>query len=97
VSNGPEGIEKYKTEKPDLIVMDVAMPEMSGFEAAKTIRTIQKNEERSRIPIVLLTAYARSFFTSAGIDTGIDSYLTKPITPDQLLNCIKRFLGALAG
>jgi CheY-like chemotaxis protein len=90
--NGPDGIEKYRTEKPDLVVLDVAMPEMSGFAAASRIRRIQHDEERPHTPIIILTAYARSFFQSAGSEAGIDSYLTKPITPKQLLEHVQPFL-----
>jgi CheY-like chemotaxis protein len=96
-ANGPEAIEKYRTEKPDLVVTDIAMPDMSGFDVAKQIRAIQQSENRPRIPIIMLTAYARSFFTStADAEAGIDSFLTKPISPEQLLSCVKRFLGAQA-
>jgi CheY-like chemotaxis protein len=90
-TNGAEGIDIYQRLAPDLIVLDVAMPEMSGFEVASTIRKMQREEGRAHIPIVLLTAYARSFFLSVGTEAGIDSYLTKPISPEQLLEHIKQF------
>ena len=90
--NGPAGIEQYETMKPDLVVLDIAMPEMSGFEVAKAIRAIQRRDDRPHTPIILLTAYARSFFIPTGSEAGIDSYLTKPITPDQLISHVNRFL-----
>jgi len=90
-TNGAEGIDLYRSQTPDLIVLDVAMPEMSGFEVASTIRKTQREEGRAHVPIVLLTAYARSFFLSVGTEAGIDSYLTKPISPEQLLEHIKQF------
>lgn len=93
-SNGEKGVESYRTEKPDLVVLDIAMPEMSGFEVASSIRTIQRSENRHHTPIVILTAYARSFFLSVGSETGIDSYLTKPISPEQLISHIQQFLGS---
>lgn len=90
--NGHEGIDKYRTFRPDLIVLDIAMPELNGFEVTKTIRQIQHTEGWPRTPIIILTAYARSFFISAGSEAGIDSYLTKPILPEQLLEHLNQFL-----
>lgn len=90
-SDGRTGIDLYQKHDPDLIILDIAMPLMSGFEVATGIRTIQREENRRHIPIVLLTAYARSFFMSAGNASGIDSYLTKPISPEQLLKHVDQF------
>ncbi|MBN2305606.1 MAG: response regulator [Anaerolineae bacterium] len=94
--SGSAGIDLYQTEQPDLIILDIAMPEMSGFEVATCIRRIEREEQRPYTPIVLLTAYARSFFLSASSESGIDSYLTKPISPEQLLHHIDGFLGERA-
>jgi CheY-like chemotaxis protein len=91
-SDGPDGIEEYRTEKPDLVVLDIAMPGMSGFEVATTLRAIQQEETRPHTPILLLTAYARSFFISVGTQAGVDSYITKPISPEQLLEHVNQFL-----
>jgi len=91
--NGPAGVDMYETENPDLVVLDIAMPEMSGFDVTTKIRAIEKRERRPHTPIIILTAYARSFFLSAGSAAGIDSYLTKPIAPEKLLEHIHQFLG----
>ncbi|NDJ77026.1 MAG: response regulator [Chloroflexi bacterium] len=91
--NGPTGVEKYRAENPDLVVLDVAMPEVSGFEVAKQIREVQQEENRAHTPLIILTAYARSFFLSVSSDIGIDSFLNKPIAPDDLLEHINQFLG----
>ncbi|HEX3054366.1 MAG TPA: response regulator [Aggregatilineaceae bacterium] len=90
--DGPGGISHYQASQPDLVVLDVAMPGMSGFDVARRIRNIEHEQGWKRAPIILLTAYARSFFMAAGSEAGIDSYLTKPITPDQLLKHLERFL-----
>ena len=90
--DGPAGIDAYQMEKPDLVVVDVAMPGMSGFEVASRVREIQSSEQRPYTPIIILTAYARSFIQSTPEDGRVDSYLTKPVTPEELLKHIRRFL-----
>jgi CheY-like chemotaxis protein len=90
--DGPSGVEMFEKHKPDLVVLDIAMPGMSGFDVAKRIRAIESQEARPHTPIILLTAYARSFFLSAGAEVGVDSYLTKPVTPEQLRDHVNRFL-----
>jgi len=89
---GPSGIDLFRSSNPSLIVLDIAMPDMTGFEVASTIRTIEASENRPHTPIVVLTAYARSFFMPLGTQAGIDSYLMKPITPEQLVNHVNEFL-----
>jgi CheY-like chemotaxis protein len=90
--NGPSAISKYEAEKPDLVVLDIAMPDVTGLDVAKRIREIQQHDQRPHTPIILLTAYARSFFVSTG-DVRVDSYLTKPVVLEQLLENVKRFIG----
>ncbi|NLX08429.1 MAG: response regulator [Chloroflexi bacterium] len=90
--DGPTAIDLYRTEQPDLVVMDIAMPKMDGFETATHLRAIQAEEDRPHTPIIVLTAYARSFFVSTGTEPYIDSYQTKPISPDQLVRHIRQFL-----
>jgi CheY-like chemotaxis protein len=91
-AGGPDGVEKYRASRPDLVVLDIAMPGMSGFEVATSIRAMERDLEWPHVPIILLTAYARSFFISVGGETGITSYLTKPISPEQLLEHVNQFL-----
>ncbi|MBN1681824.1 MAG: response regulator [Anaerolineae bacterium] len=90
--DGPSGIETYCAENPDLVVVDIAMPMMNGFEVTNRIRAIQQDNKLPRTPIIVLTSYARSFAASPADQRGIDSYLTKPITRDQLLTHVNRFL-----
>jgi CheY-like chemotaxis protein len=89
---GPPGIDLFRSSNPDLVVLDIAMPEMTGFEVAATIRTIEAHENRPHTPIIVLTAYARSFLLPLGTQAGIDSYLMKPVTPEQLVKHVTEFL-----
>jgi two-component system alkaline phosphatase synthesis response regulator PhoP len=73
-------------EKPDLIVLDVMMPKMSGYEVCKTIRM---NEENNNIPIIFLTAKTSEFDELKGFDLGADDYIKKPISPKMLVARIK--------
>jgi CheY-like chemotaxis protein len=91
-ADGPSGIEHYAQDRPDLVVIDIAMPGMTGFEVASRIREIQESEQRPHTPIIILTAYARSFMQSAPADARVDSYLTKPVTADQILRHVHQFL-----
>jgi DNA-binding response OmpR family regulator len=93
VADGPSGVEQFEAKKPDLVVVDIAMPEMSGFEVAQEMRVIEQREHYAHTPIIILTAFARSFFLSTGGQAVVDSYLTKPIAPDHLLARVRQFLG----
>jgi CheY-like chemotaxis protein len=91
-ADGQDGVEKFEAEKPDLVVVDIAMPGMSGLEVAQTMRAIEQRNDYPHTPIIILTAYARSFFLSTGGELSVDSYLMKPIAPDQLLAHVHQFL-----
>jgi two-component system sensor histidine kinase/response regulator len=90
--SGADGVEHFKTEKPDLVVLDIAMPGMSGFEVAEKIRNYEKEENLTHTPIIVFTAYARSFMGTPNDDLRIDSYLTKPIDTKKLLKHVHQFL-----
>jgi CheY-like chemotaxis protein len=92
-ADGAMALDLFQKENPALVVLDVAMPVMSGLDVAKEIRAIQQRENRPHTPIIMLTAYARSFFLSASSEAGVDSYLTKPIKAEKLLEHVHRFLG----
>ena len=85
--NGRDALEKVKTEKPDLIVMDVMMPEMDGFEALEKLKA---DEETANIPVIMLTAKAQDADVFSGWQKGADLYLTKPFNPAELLTFVKR-------
>ena len=91
-SNGKEAIAKAKKEMPDLIIMDVMMPEMDGMEACEMIRKIP---ELNNVIIAFLTARAEDYSQLAGFDAGADDYITKPIKPKVLVSKVKALLRRL--
>jgi len=88
--NGKEGIDKAANEKPDLILMDLSLPIINGWDAT---REIKANKETSSIPIIALTAHAMAEDRKKALDAGCDEYDTKPIEFDGLLDKINRLLG----
>ncbi len=88
-SNGKEGVEKAKKKKPDLIILDVMMPEMDGIEACEQIRKIP---ELDHTVITFLTARSEDYSMIAGFDVGADDYITKPIKPRVLVSKVKSLL-----
>ena len=91
--NGAEGVERASADKPDLILMDVVMPEMNGYEAAKTIR---KKSMTKNIPIFFLTAKGLEPDIKEGKETGADLYLVKPFSPFELMDLIRNFFESRA-
>ncbi|MCU9849502.1 response regulator [Defluviimonas sp. WL0024] len=77
--NGREAVEKWHSFKPDLIFMDISMPEMDGREAARAIRAIEAEQGLPKVPIVALTAHVMEGDRDAVSAAGIDEYLTKPL------------------
>jgi len=87
VENGAEAIEKYKSGKYDIILMDVQMPIMNGYEATKIIRQIEF-EKGMHTPIIALTAYAMKSDKDICIEAGMDDYISKPFKRQQFLETI---------
>jgi len=85
--DGREALEKIKSESPDLIVLDVMMPYMDGFEV---LRTLKADETYKDIPVIMLTAKAQDADVFRGWQSGVDCYLTKPFNPMELLTFVKR-------
>ncbi len=90
--NGEVAIEKFKNSHFDLILMDIQMPVMDGFETTKVIR--QWNNEKSKIPIVALTANATQRDIDKCISLGMNDCLTKPFTQEDLLKVLDKYLGS---
>jgi CheY-like chemotaxis protein len=89
VKNGKEAVEQIKSQKFDLILMDVEMPEMNGFEATAAIR---KSEEKNggHIPIIAMTAHAMKGDQERCMEAGMDGYVSKPLNPDVLFDVINQ-------
>lgn len=91
-SDGKEAISKAKKAIPQLIIMDVMMPEMDGMEACEHIRRIP---ELSNVIITFLTARSEDYSQVAGFEAGADDYITKPIKPKLLVSKVKALLRRL--
>ncbi|WP_203256044.1 response regulator transcription factor [Hyunsoonleella ulvae] len=87
--NGVEAVKKAKKELPQLIILDVMMPEMDGIEACENIR---KQPELKDVVITFLTARGEDYSQVAGFDAGADDYITKPIKPKVLVSKVKALL-----
>lgn len=85
--DGKEGLEKIRSEKPNLVVLDVMMPYMDGFEVLKSIR---REPETENLPVIMLTAKAQDKDVFEGYHYGADMYLTKPFNPMELVTFVKR-------
>ena len=87
--NGQEALEKAKTEKPDLILLDLMLPRMDGYKVCGLL----KNDTRyAKTPIILFTAKAQEKDKKLGEEVGADAYITKPFEPEILLVKIKELL-----
>jgi len=92
VMYGTEAIELYKTKKFDLILMDIMLPEMDGFQITTAIRQYEKETNISEsIPIIALTANALDNDRDKCYSAGMDEYLSKPFTSDELIAVIDKF------
>ncbi len=89
-SEGQEGLETAKSEKPDLILMDVVMPGLNGFQAT---RKIGRDPETRHIPVVMITTKDQETDREWGLQQGARMYLVKPVSEEQLLGVIAEVLG----
>jgi len=87
--DGKKGVDMSKSENPDLILMDLSLPVMDGWEATSTIKG---NPETKNIPIIVLTAHAMAGDREKALEAGADEYDTKPIEFKRLLGKIKDFI-----
>ncbi|MES2310601.1 MAG: response regulator, partial [Verrucomicrobiota bacterium] len=81
VDNGADALTKVQFQRPDLIVLDLMIPKLSGLEVCKTLK---KNAETAAIPIIILTAKSEEVDRIVGLELGADDYVTKPFSPREL-------------
>jgi two-component system alkaline phosphatase synthesis response regulator PhoP len=88
--DGEQALEKARTEKPDLIVLDIMMPKLDGYETCKRLKA---DEATKAIPVILLSAKGRNVDQKVGFEVGADDYITKPFSPRKLVERINAILG----
>lgn len=87
--NGRDGVNAATKQKPDLIVMDLSMPEMDGWTAT---RLIKQNKETTSIPLIALTAHVLPGDRQRAMDSGCDEYITKPMDLIELVEIVNRWV-----
>jgi two-component system alkaline phosphatase synthesis response regulator PhoP len=92
--NGGEGLKQAKTEKPDLIILDVIMPVKDGFNAAEELK---KDPQLNKVPVIMLTSFANrrgetSLSVSQGLTLDTEDYIDKPVAPEELLKRVEKLL-----
>lgn len=91
-ANGEEAVEKAVAIKPDLIMMDIRMPKMTGYEACRKMKSI---DEIKDIPVVFLSAKGQGEEVQTGMDVGAFAYILKPFAPDELTRRVNEILGEI--
>jgi CheY-like chemotaxis protein len=89
-NNGQEGVEIARREKPDLVILDIMMPRMDGYEAC---RLIKEDATTKDIPVVFLSAKAQAADIAKGKSYGVAEYLTKPFDPIDLTDLVFQLVG----
>ena len=93
-SNGMEALQRAIDAKPDIILMDLSLPVMDGWEATRRLKADKRTEN---IPVVALTGHALAGISEGAKKAGCDSFVTKPCLPEDLVKEIRRVLDALSG
>jgi two-component system alkaline phosphatase synthesis response regulator PhoP len=88
--DGEQAVEKARAEKPDLIVLDIMMPKLDGYETCKRLKA---DPETKDVPVILLSAKGRNVDQKVGFEVGADDYITKPFSPRKLVERINAILG----
>jgi len=90
--DGVEALEVFEKEDPDMVVLDVMMPRMDGFEVLKKLQADPNSQD---VPVIMLTAKAQDADIFRGWSSGVSSYLTKPFNPRELLTFVERIFQSL--
>jgi len=88
--NGEGGLAKAREEKPDIILMDLSLPVMDGWEVT---RKLKSDPELNGIPVIAITAHAMSGDEAKALDAGCNGYLSKPCVPKDIIEAVKKFIG----
>ena len=89
-TNGEQALQKVREEKPDLVILDIMMPKLDGYE---TCRLIKGDPETQNVPVILLTAKGREVDQKLGREVGASDYITKPFSPTKLIDRVQAILG----
>jgi DNA-binding response OmpR family regulator len=87
--NGIEGLRKAQEEKPDLIILDVMLPGLDGFELCRRLRA---DAETAKLPVLMLSAKAQEIDKATGLKMGADMYMSKPALPERIVAAVKSTL-----
>ena len=87
--NGIEALKKVRSMSPDLVVLDLMLPEMDGFAVCETLR---RHADTARLPVIMLTAVSGELGRMSGLDCGANDYITKPFSPKALVSKVEALL-----
>lgn len=90
--NGEEALQAVQTHQPDLVLLDIMMPRIDGYEVARTLRA---DPQTANMPIIMLSAKAQEEDIQKGIDVGVNEYITKPFSPEQLVHVVTEYLNRI--
>jgi len=89
VGDGVEALEQIKTQPPDIVVLDIVMPRMNGYEVCRQIKTDPKTQD---VPVIMCSSKGEEFDKYWGMKQGADAYIAKPFEPVELIGTIKQLL-----
>lgn len=92
--NGEEALQKVRAAHPDLVLLDIMMPRIDGYEVARALRA---DPETASMPIIMLSAKAQEEDIQKGMDVGVNEYITKPFSPEHLVHVVADYLHRLHG